>query len=203
MMNSPNNEQLVLGIVGNAASGKDYVASFFATRGFVHFSTSELVRQEIYRRGLIPSRPLQTAVANELRAANGPAYFVEKSLQQINATSQRPDKVLLSGLYAVSEGNYITQELGGHLIGVFVQGEEGDVQLRYDRLRNRLDGSRDDLTLEEFKDAHLRENSGGTSETNVGQLMKLARFTIINHGDTTAAALEDQVQLIVESMEQL
>ncbi|RWZ78120.1 MAG: hypothetical protein EOT04_02825 [Candidatus Chaera renei] len=202
MMNSPNNEQLVLGLVGNAASGKDFVATFFAARGFVHFSTSELVRQEIYRRGLTPSRPLQTAIANELRTANGPAYFVEESLRQVNATLQRPDRVLLSGLYAVSEGQYITKELGGLLVGVVAR-EEDDVRLRFDRLSSRLDGSRDDLTLEEFKDAHHRENSGGTSEANVGQLMKLARFTIINDAYTTAAALDGQVQLILESMEQL
>jgi hypothetical protein len=202
-MNSPNNERLVLGLVGNAASGKDFVATFFAARGFVHFSTSELVRQEIYRRGLTPSRPLQTAIANELRTANGPAYFVEESLRQVDATPQRPDRVLLSGLYAVSEGQYITKELGGHLVGVVAREEEDDVQLRFDRLSSRLDGSRDDLTLEEFKDAHHRENSGGTSEANVGQLMKLARFTIINDGNTTAAALDGQVQLILESMEQL
>lgn len=202
-MNSPNNEQLVLGIVGNAASGKDYVATFFAARGFVHFSTSELVRQEIYRRGLTPSRPLQTAVANELRAANGPAYFVEESLRQVNAAPQRPERVLLSGIYAVSEGQYITEELGGHLVSVVAREGEDDALVRFDRLRSRSDGSRDNLTFDEFKDAHHRENSGGTSEANVGQLLKLARFTLINDSDTTAAALEVQVELILDNMEQL
>ncbi len=88
------------------------------------------------------------------------------------------------------------------MVGVVAR-EEDDVRLRFDRLSSRLDGSRDDLTLEEFKDAHHRENSGGTSEANVGQLMKLARFTIINDAYTTAAALDGQVQLILESMEQL
>ncbi len=201
-MKSPDNNQLVLGLVGNAACGKDYVASVFARRGFTHVSTSELVRQEIYARGLTPSRQLQAAIANEIRASRGPAYFVEKSLKILCDQQGRPDRVLLSGLYAVAEGEYIANDKAGYIIGVAASADSSeDVSLRYRRIQDRADGPRDDLDYQEFMAAYTRENSGTQPcETNVQRLMQMARFTIINSETTTLPELDSQVQGILRGI---
>lgn len=203
-MKSPNDDPLVMGLVGNAASGKDRIAELFTRNGFVHYSTSDVVREIIHARGLTTSRQLQTQVANETRAERGGGYFIDQSLDRIREVHGEAGKIILSGLYAVVEGTYLTRQLGGVLIGVVAsEPHQNDLETRYQRLFGRADGPRDSLNPEEFLAAFARENSGVlATETNVGELMDMARFTIINSGGLTDDDLNSRVRSIVGEVTQ-
>jgi len=197
-MKATDSSRVVLGVCGNAASGKDTVARMFEQEGFYHLSTSDLVREEISNRGLTTSRALQTEIANELRVKNGEAFFVIEGIARAVSLAGRDTPILLSGLYAPAEGVYLKRNLEGRLVFVTVpQGDEAG--LRFQRLKQRSDAARDEIDFEEFMAAHRRENSGaGPSEANVEQLSKLADFTIINSGDLNY--LQAQVQGIAREL---
>lgn len=186
----------VIGVVGGAASGKDTVASLLTDRGYVHVSSSDLVREEIARRGLITSRRLQTEVANELREENGVGYWVDLSLDRVDDEVR---KVVISGLYSPGEGKHLMTAYAGHLIGV-IAGEGDDSELRYNRLAARSSGARDKLNYTEFLEAHNREN-GGTEDhqTNLSTLLSMARFMVYNTSDLQN--LEKQTVRIINSIE--
>lgn len=187
---------VLVGLVGNAASGKDTVAAIFEAHGMKHVSASDAVREELRRRGLEPSRELQTSVANELRVVRGADYFVRLALER--AADPSDVGTVVSGIYAPGEVAYL-RRLGGIVVGLTVcVGETTDVRLRYDRLASRADGSRDALTFEEFTAAHARENGGSTDhEPNVRALLAEADRVVLT--DTDATGLHAAVVEVFES----
>jgi hypothetical protein len=195
---------LVVGIVGDAASGKDRVASIFAAQGYAYYSTGDIVREEIVAKKLRTSRGLQTVVANELRAQRGGGYFVEAAISRLRQTGQPCGKIVLAGLYAPCEGTHITEMLAGYLVGVIVNdgSATGEQQTLYRRLTNRADGARDQLDEEAFSRALTTENSGQTeTETNVAALRAQAQFVVRNPDGAEDQFLIDQVISIRRSIE--
>lgn len=195
-MVASQNPNIVIGVVGGAASGKDTVAEIFTEYGFEHISSSDYVRAEITDRGLTPTRSLQTAIANEMRTNKGNGYWVQRAI----LGSEGAEEVVISGLYAPGEGEYIHKVCGGHIVGVVAALDpEEDLVTRYRRLADRADGSRDDLSYEDFLVAHARENAGhGSNETNIGELFELADHVIVNNGPLFI--VRQQVKAVVESM---
>jgi len=198
-MNTPDQLKPIklIGVVGGAASGKDTVAALFTEHGYAHVSSSDLVREEIIKRGGIPSRPLQTEVANDMRKRYGPHYWVDLSIRQLGTATRG----VISGLYSPAEGEYLINAKGGALVSV-IAGEGDDSLTRFNRLKTRGDGSRDDLTLEDFLAAHTREN-GGTQphETNLGDLHSMAQFIVYNTADLEYLKL--QTSDIITKLEDL
>lgn len=195
-LHSQLEQRLLVGVFGGAASGKDTVARFFEEDGFVHVSSSDILREEIAARGLVTSRELQTQVADEMREKYGAGYWVDRSMSRVE---QVQTKVIVSGLYAPGEGEYLVNSLGGVLVGV-VTGDEDDAELRYLRLSSRASGPRDGLSFAEFMAAHERENGGTTHEhTNLGQLLHMANFIISNTADL--GHLHEQTRIVIKELE--
>jgi dephospho-CoA kinase len=171
----------LVGLVGDAACGKDTVARVFERFGFVHQSSSDLVREEIYRRGQTPSRELQTRVANEVRKSKGENYFVVEAIKKATQASRVAKPVVVSGLYAPAEGIYV-KSVGGSIVEVAgMESETLDDQ--YARVVRRAAGDRDAISYEEFLQAHDRENGGLTpDEANIAQLAAIADFRIVHNG---------------------
>lgn len=196
----PNSEQFhrnIVGVVGGAGSGKDTVAEIFASSDYQHISTSDLVREEIALRGLVTSRPLQTSVANELRQHHGAGYWVDLAL---SLAEPGADNLVLSGLYAPGEGAQIARKYGGTIVGV-VAAIDDDTDVRFDRVTARAAGDRDQLDRAGFEAAHYRENSGvADHETNIGQLLEMAQFIIVNSSDIDH--LTDQVNQAIKQIQE-
>jgi dephospho-CoA kinase len=188
---------LIVGIFGEAGSGKDTVASFFETAGYVHVSSSDLLRDEIARRGQITSRALQTEVANELRLTHGVGYWMDQSVATAPAATQ---KLVISGLYSPGEGLYLRERFRGILTGV-VAGDDSADALRLQRIQQRADGARDQLDSTELEAAQRREN-GGTAphETNLGALLQLADYVIYNTAGLSE--LQDRTTEVAAAIEE-
>lgn len=184
-----------MGIVGNAASGKDTVARQLELRGFTHGSLSDSVRVEIIRRGMRVSRENQTAIANHFRNVVSPTFWVEQSLRKVD----QDDDVVLSGIYAPSEAKCIAQYSRGVIVGLGKpQLAEEDLKTTYQRIASRNDGPRDDMSESEFIEAYMRENSGLVdSEANVAGLFTYAE--IIEEDVFAAGALHNLIERIERS----
>ena len=75
---------MIIGITGTDGSGKGTVVDYLVSQlGFVHYSSRDLIMQEIEKRGLVPNRANARLVGNALRAEYGPGVIVTKALQKI------------------------------------------------------------------------------------------------------------------------
>lgn len=182
-MRSPNSRHQIIGLTGHAAVGKDRLANIMVDRGFTHCSLGDIVREEIIKQHMVPSRTLQTKIANELRAEHGGDYLMRRAVELVGPA----DRSVISGLYSVSEGSYLVAEKKGVLVGVLADRDPKlDMKIRYKRLISRADGSRDDLSFEQFQAAFDREQSGSAAgETNVKKLLQMAGHVILNSDGMT------------------
>ncbi len=188
-------EQLY-GIVGNAASGKDFVGDLFVKKGFYKVNASDLLRSMMIEDGLIPDREQQTDYANRIRRERGGAYFAVTALENAYRDAGAR-KVVMTGIYAAAEGLYV-QENRGKIIRVETL---GDIEDRYQRLLHRADGSRDAISREEFIAAFKRENTGtSSSEANISQVEQIADYTIINDGISVEGLHEQIDSILIEEI---
>src|SRR5438094_8168028 len=74
---------MIIGLTGKNASGKGEVAKFLQTRGFHYFSLSDVLREELKRRHLTPTRDHLTRVGNELREKYGPSILAERIMKKL------------------------------------------------------------------------------------------------------------------------
>jgi len=184
---------VIIGVVGGACCGKDTVADILVDRfGFIKISTSELVRSELLAKGLDGTRENQLKFANQRRKKHGGSYFLREALSLAMQNHQLCDLVI-SDLYCVAEATHL-RKIGGRIIAV----ECSDIEKRFQRLKARHSGRRDEMTFDEFSERVNAENSGtNDSEPNVKMVLQLSDFEIANEFDQDAL-IEQTEQAIAQ-----
>src|SRR5260221_13982867 len=76
---------MIIGLEGKNASGKGEVAKFLESRGFQYHSLSDVLREELKRKHLTPTRDHLTRGGNELREKYGPSIVAEGILKKLAA----------------------------------------------------------------------------------------------------------------------
>jgi dCMP deaminase len=74
---------MIIGLTGKNASGKGEVAKFLESRGFHFHSLSDVLREELKRKHLTPTRDHLTRVGNELREKYGPSILADRILKKL------------------------------------------------------------------------------------------------------------------------
>jgi dCMP deaminase len=74
---------MILGIAGTYASGKGEAVAFLGARSFAVYSLSDVIREELARRGQSETRERMIETGNALRAAEGPGALAERLLARI------------------------------------------------------------------------------------------------------------------------
>lgn len=75
---------MIIGVTGFFCAGKDTFAEFLQRRSFYHISLSDMIREEIRRRGMDVTHERTVEVGNELRHRFGPQVLAELALAQID-----------------------------------------------------------------------------------------------------------------------
>src|SRR5215471_2821623 len=75
---------MIIGLTGKNASGKGEVAQVLREGGFHYLSLSDLLRDELRRRGLEVVRENLIKVGTEMRQTYGGGYLADRALQQID-----------------------------------------------------------------------------------------------------------------------
>lgn len=186
---------LKIGITGNNGGGKDTFANYLVSnKGFIHISLSDFIRDETLKRGLELSRNNFHDVGNQMRQNFGPDVLARRALEKMNGGRANYALTSIRNPFEVRA----LQE-GGNFVLVAV---DAPVELRFNRIieRNRKN-EKEIISLEEFKRFEENElQSESTSSQQIGECIKMARFTVSNDSDFAAFErhIEDIYQRIIE-----
>ncbi len=172
---------MILGVTGDAGSGKDTVAEILQEKGFVHISFSDLIREELQKRNMPITRDSLTVMGNELRTSYGADILAHLALERMDRTK----KYVLTSIRNPAEVHRLQEQPGFVLIRVTAPEE---IRLERLRLRNR---EQDAQTIQELREEEQRERSMNPAAQQLHKVAEMATITIVN--DSTVEELRQKI----------
>jgi dephospho-CoA kinase len=159
----------VFGLSGRMGSGKDTLADILILHGFKKYEYSDVIKEELDKANMKPTRENLRNMGNVMRERYGPDVLSKKIYEKI--LSDKVENVIVCGIMNIGEVEFFKRMEGFKLVWV-----EAEEETRKRRVIER-DLTKDPNTGEEFKDMDNKELS-----TGIGEIMEMADFVIINNG---------------------
>ncbi len=169
----------IIGLTGTHGSGKGTVVEYLMTRGFRHFSATELLREEALKRGLPLGRPSYSLMANTLRQESGPGYIMRALYEKARAAD---GPAVIEAVYTVGEVNTLRALAHEHGQNFLLLATDADPHLRYQRIFFGRKGDKDNITFQEFE-RHEREEMASTDpdKQNLAACRTVADLVFMNN----------------------
>lgn len=179
---------MIIGITGSIGCGKEIVADYFRRRGFIHYTLSNIIREEIKKRNLEINRKLLQDIGNELRKNSGNNILARLTLEKI-----KEEDAVVDGIRNIAEIEEFKKTNNFKLIAV-----DAPKEMRYQRIVYR-DRPGDDRTWEGFLKLDERDfNENIENGQQVGKCIEMADFKIIN--DSSFESLYKKLENIMEKI---
>jgi len=163
---------MLIGLTGRNASGKGEVAKYLEKKSFYYYSLSDVIRDEIRRRGQPLTREVLIETGNELRQNHGPAVLAQRILQKI----ENDKHYVIDSIRNPKEVEMLRSTKNFKLIRV-----TAPIELRFDRLKRRgREG--DPLSFERFRELENREMQGDENSQNLVKVEAMADDELTNDG---------------------
>ncbi len=173
-------ERRLIGLTGTNGAGKGEVAAYLMKKSYAYFSLSDLIRDELRKRGKEPTRDNLIAMGNALRRRYGADVLARRVMKKIGR-----DRAVIDSIRTSEEVAFLRQQKGFFLVAV-----DAPVELRYRRTRNR--GRQESAsTFEDFIAKEKEEMAGSAGSQQLRRCLGLADVTIIN--DASLAALHRRI----------
>jgi dephospho-CoA kinase len=184
---------MIIGLAGTFASGKDTLANHLViTKGFMHISTSDMVRAVAEAEYGNIERPTLFKTANETREKRGAGIFAELALERYKEEQDKYQGIVVSGVRSLGEAEAI-KKAGGKLVFV-----DSPMEIRYERIQARQRSNEESLTFEEFKASEEAEELKVHDNPYVQDLTgvrELSDILLFNQGDIEAYLAEAEQKL--------
>lgn len=178
----------VIGICGQPSAGKDMAAEYLVTRGFVHISNGDRIREDMKREGLPLDRSSMREYAAAKRRLVGPAYPATEICPLVTGDT------VLTGFRNTAEVKYAQEFFGNDF---FLLSLEAPFDIRYERARAR-NRAGDNITIEAFREQEEAERSNNSDAHEVDRVIAMANAHIMNAG--TAADLFAALDRMLETV---
>lgn len=169
----------LIGLVGPLACGKGVVADYLIKQyGFVSFSLSFIVHDEVKKRGIATyTRSILQDVGDDLRTKEGDGVLAKRALEYLK--TKGTDKIIIEGIRNPGEVEYLRTIPGFYLISVDALRE-----VRYRRVIER-GKPWDPKDWETFEKVDGRDSGDGDNHAGqqVRKCMQLADAHIENNND--------------------
>ena len=164
---------MIIGLTGRNASGKGEVAEFLRTQGYIFYSLSDVIRDEIRKKGEDVTRERLIETGRKLRLTKGTGYLARMILKKLEVGQN----------YVVdSFRNPVEVEVFRTMAGFRLLAVKAAAEVRFERIRSR-GREADPHTLEEFNSL---EGAEAENKRDEGQRLlateALADFVIENNG---------------------
>jgi dephospho-CoA kinase len=162
----------LIGLTGTNGAGKGEAAAYFAAKGYARLSLSDVLREELARRGEPASRDNLIRVGNELRKRFGSDVLARRTMEKIGPG----DRAVIDSIRNTGEIAFFRRQEGFVLLAI-----DAPPALRFARAAARgRDESAGDL--EAFKRKEEEERAGGAGAQQLGASMAAADRLIVNDG---------------------
>ena len=145
---------MIIGLTGTFGAGKDLAAQYLEQKGFEHYSTADVLREEARKEGLNTERETLRVFVNKLRQEKGDDYLAKEATKRFKG-----DKIAVSALRSIGEIDYFKKRSDFTLIFV-----DAPIEIRYERIKDRARAGEEKISFEEFKEKEELEMSGQSSQ---------------------------------------
>lgn len=174
----------IVGIGGTNGSGKDTVGQMLAKRhGWLFVSGSEMLREELRKRGLPIERENLRALSAEWRREKGLGILIDKAVEQLSASKGKYKGLAIASLRNPGEADHV-HELGGIVVWI-----DADPKIRFERTLSRQRSIEDKKTYEQFLIIQEAEMNQGKDQATLSLAGVKAKADIFlqNNGDNIEA----------------
>ncbi len=159
---------LLIGLTGTNSAGKGKAAAYLQKKGYIYFSLSDLIREELMREGQDISRNNLIKKGNELRKKFGPDILARLVMKKVK------DKAVIDSIRNPAEVIFLRNQKNFILLAI-----DAPVKLRYERAKKR--GRNESASsLKEFMKKEKEEMTISKKEQQIHRCMKMADAIIIN-----------------------
>lgn len=181
--------ELIIGLTGYPASGKDTVADYLVDRGFAKIVLSDLLREEMRALGIPLDRTSMQDFATRMRADRGNAYLAEKSI------AMHTGNTLIVGIRNTEELKLYRKEFGNRFMMIAVQ---TSLETRYARAkqRGRVD---DSVSFEQFAAQSEKEKAATSGSHELDAVIEAADVILDNNGtlEQLYASIDGVLQSVI------
>ncbi len=182
---------MIIGITGTFGAGKGEVATYLRSYGFVHYSVTSVITDELQKRGMKINRDTMLSCANELRSQQGNDVFVRRLVERMY--QEGVTDAVIESIRVPEEASFLQSRVDAHLLAI-----DADITIRYNRITKRA-SAKDTVNFSDFEEQEKKEMYGNNpSGTKIGECIKKADYTIIN--DTSILDLHHTIDEILHKI---
>jgi cytidylate kinase len=178
-----NKQLTIIGLGGTNGSGKDLAGALIAQRhNYLFVSVTDIMREELKRRGLPPERQHMRALSAELRREHGMGVLVDRAVDLFKQAGDHYQGIVMASLRNPYEADQI-HKLGGTMVWL-----DADPKVRYNRVQANMRANRgvdDQKSFEEFladEQAEMHQ-SGDEATLNMSAVRDRSDVIVQNDGD--------------------
>lgn len=178
---------MIIGLTGKNGSGKGEVARFLREAGFIYYSLSDVLREELKKAGREITRKNLTEFANELRSQKGAGCLGSLVALKLEAGNN----YVVDSIRHPAEVEALKPVKNFYLLAI-----ESDPQIRFERIKSRS-RENDTITYEAFVEQEAKEAAGEKpTDQQLNKTLESADATIENN--TTLEDLYQEIRQIVQ-----
>ncbi|MFH0870478.1 MAG: AAA family ATPase [archaeon] len=180
---------MIFGVTGFFASGKGEFCSYLTKKGFIVYSLSDVIRDEMRRRGQEMTRESLQAAGNELRQKHGPDVLARMIMKKLELGKS----YVIDSIRNPDEVKVLKRNSSFKLIYI-----DAPIELRFKRAKKR-NREKEALTFDDFRISEEKELHNPLSSGQ--QLIKckeMSDLTIVN--DSSMASFRRKIDILVEGL---
>ena len=180
---------MIVGLTGKNGSGKGEVAKLLTLSGFIYYSLSDVLRDELKKQGQEVTRENLIEIGNQLRHQAGPSVLADKVLAKLD-----PEKnYVIDSIRNPAEVKALKRRDDFFLLNI-----SAPQKVRFERVKAR-GRENDPRTFDEFvKIEKIEDKSADPNKQQMNQTIALADFEAAN--DSTLEALYEKVRGLLRDL---